>query len=65
MWGTTMKVAAGALCGAALTAGVAVAAIPGADGKIKGSFVSSGLRPYFTPKAQYHGLDKLLTAAMT
>jgi hypothetical protein len=36
-----MKVAAGALCGAALTAGVAVAAIPGTDGKIKGCYATT------------------------
>jgi len=31
-----------------------------ADGEVRGHFVSSGLRPHFTPRAQYFGLDKLL-----
>ena len=36
----------------------------GADGKLKGSFASSGLRPHFTPKAEYFGLDRALLEAM-
>ncbi|HJT07572.1 MAG TPA: CpaF family protein, partial [Stellaceae bacterium] len=35
-----------------------------ADGKLKGKFVSSGLRPHFTPRAEYYGLDKALLEAM-
>ena len=31
-----------------------------ADGEVRGHFASSGLRPNFTPRAQYFGLDKLL-----
>ncbi len=31
-----------------------------ADGKLVGKFVSSGLRPNFTPKAAYFGLDRAL-----
>jgi len=30
------------------------------DGKLIGRFVSSGLRPHFTPKASYFGLEKAL-----
>jgi len=36
----------------------------GADGKLKGKFVSSGLRPHFTPRAEYYGLDKALLEAI-
>ncbi len=36
----------------------------GSDGMLQGRFVSSGLRPHFTPKAAYFGLDKPLTEAM-
>jgi pilus assembly protein CpaF len=36
----------------------------GTDGKIKGQFVSSGLRPHFTSRAEYYGLDKALLEAM-
>ena len=36
----------------------------GADGKLKGSFTSSGLRPHFTPRAEYYGLDRALLEAM-
>ncbi len=35
------------------------------DGKLRGSFRPSGLRPNFTPKAAYFGLDRLLVEAMT
>ena len=31
------------------------------DGEVRGHFASSGLRPNFTPRAQYFGLEKLLT----
>ncbi len=34
------------------------------DGNLLGQFVSSGLRPNFTSRAQYFGLDKALLAAM-
>jgi pilus assembly protein CpaF len=36
----------------------------GTDGKLKGSFNSSGLRPHFTPRAEYYGLDRALLEAM-
>jgi pilus assembly protein CpaF len=36
----------------------------GADGKLRGSFVSSGLRPHFTSRAEYFGLDRALLEAM-
>ena len=36
----------------------------GADGKLKGSFKSTGLRPHFTPRAEYYGLDRALMEAM-
>jgi pilus assembly protein CpaF len=35
-----------------------------ADGRIRGSFRSSGLRPHFTPKAAYFGLERPLLEAM-
>ena len=35
-----------------------------ADGKLKGKFVCSGLRPHFTSRAEYYGLDKALLEAM-
>ncbi|HEX9555014.1 MAG TPA: CpaF family protein [Reyranella sp.] len=35
-----------------------------ADGKLAGTFKSSGLRPYFLPRAAYYGLDKVLMEAM-
>ena len=34
------------------------------DGRLKGRFVSSGLRPHFTPRAEYFGLDKALLEAI-
>ncbi|HXQ51177.1 MAG TPA: CpaF family protein [Stellaceae bacterium] len=34
------------------------------DGRLKGSFSSSGLRPNFTPRAEYYGLDKALLEAI-
>src|SRR5579885_2266256 len=34
------------------------------DGRLKGKFVSSGLRPHFTPRAEYFGLDKALLEAI-
>ena len=30
------------------------------DGKLRGTFKSSGVRPYFLPRAEYYGLDKAL-----
>jgi len=35
-----------------------------ADGTIRGTFESSGLRPVFMPKAEYHGLSRLLMEAV-
>ena len=35
-----------------------------ADGSLSGVFKSSGLRPYFLPRAAYYGLDKVLMEAM-
>ena len=32
----------------------------GADGMLQGRFESSGLRPHFTSRAQYYGLDRML-----
>jgi pilus assembly protein CpaF len=34
------------------------------DGKLKGTFESSGLRPHFTPRAEYFGFDRMLMEAM-
>jgi pilus assembly protein CpaF len=34
------------------------------DGMLKGSFVSSGLRPHFISRAEYFGLDRALLEAM-
>ena len=34
------------------------------DGKLNGTFKSSGLRPHFLPRAAYYGLDKVLMEAM-
>jgi pilus assembly protein CpaF len=36
----------------------------GPDGLLRGRFESSGLRPHFTPRAEYHGLDRLLLEAI-
>jgi pilus assembly protein CpaF len=36
----------------------------GPDGKLKGNFVSTGLRPHFTPRAEYYGLDRALMEAI-
>jgi pilus assembly protein CpaF len=36
----------------------------GADGKLKGTFKSTGLRPHFMVKAEYYGLDRALMEAM-
>ena len=36
----------------------------GSDGMLQGKFVSSGLRPHFTPNAAYFGLDRPLLEAM-
>jgi pilus assembly protein CpaF len=36
----------------------------GADGKLKGTFKSSGLRPHFITKAEYYGLDRALLEAI-
>jgi pilus assembly protein CpaF len=36
----------------------------GADGKLQGSFKSSGLRPFFASKAAYFGLEQRLLEAM-
>jgi pilus assembly protein CpaF len=35
------------------------------DGRLRGSFLSSGLRPHFTPRAEYFALDKALLEAIT
>ena len=35
-----------------------------ADGSLAGAFKSSGLRPYFLPRAAYYGLDKVLMEAV-
>jgi pilus assembly protein CpaF len=36
----------------------------GTDGKLKGSFKSTGLRPHFMSRAEYYGLDRALMEAM-
>jgi pilus assembly protein CpaF len=36
----------------------------GTDGMLRGNFKSSGLRPHFTAKAEYFGLDRALLEAM-
>ena len=36
----------------------------GTDGKLNGSFASSNLRPHFTPRAEYFGLDRALLEAI-
>src|SRR5205823_2132945 len=35
-----------------------------AEGRLRGSFVSSGIRPAFLPRAQYYGLDRALIEAI-
>ncbi len=35
-----------------------------ADGKLAGTFISAGLRPHFTPRAEYYGLDRALLEAI-
>jgi pilus assembly protein CpaF len=35
-----------------------------ADGKLRGAFQSSGVRPAFLPRAQYYGLDRALIEAI-
>jgi len=35
------------------------------DGRLKGRFESSGLRPHFTQRAEYYGLDRALLEAMS
>ncbi|MDB5480318.1 MAG: pilus assembly protein CpaF cpaF [Caulobacteraceae bacterium] len=35
-----------------------------ADGSLRGRFESTGLRPFFTTRAEYYGLDRLLVEAM-
>jgi pilus assembly protein CpaF len=32
----------------------------GADGKLRGQFLPSGIRPAFLPRAEYFGLDRAL-----
>ena len=34
------------------------------DGKLKGTFISAGLRPHFITRAEYYGLDKALLEAI-
>ena len=36
----------------------------GPDGKLRGNFTSSGIRPAFLPRAEYFGLDKALIEAI-
>ncbi|HEX3441536.1 MAG TPA: CpaF family protein [Pseudolabrys sp.] len=36
----------------------------GSDGKLRGSFVSTGIRPAFLPRAEYFGLDRALLEAI-
>jgi pilus assembly protein CpaF len=36
----------------------------GLDGKLRGRFESTGLRPNFMPRAEYYGLDRLLLEAV-
>ena len=34
------------------------------DGKLRGSFLPTGIRPFFLPRAEYYGLDKVLLEAI-
>jgi len=36
----------------------------GADGKLRGTFQGSGIRPHFLPRAEYFGLDRALLEAI-
>jgi pilus assembly protein CpaF len=36
----------------------------GPDGKLRGTFRASGMRPTFLPRAEYYGLDKMLLEAV-
>jgi len=36
----------------------------GSDGKLRGSFQSTGIRPFFLPRAEDYGLDKMLLEAI-
>ena len=36
----------------------------GPEGALQGRFESSGLRPHFTPRAEYYGLDRMLIEAV-
>jgi pilus assembly protein CpaF len=36
----------------------------GRDGRLHGTFISSGIRPTFLPRAEYYGLDKMLLEAI-
>lgn len=36
----------------------------GRDGRLRGTFISSGIRPTFLPRAEYYGLDKMLLEAI-
>jgi pilus assembly protein CpaF len=36
----------------------------GTDGNLRGSFEPTGMRPFFLPRAQYYGLDKVLLEAI-
>jgi len=36
----------------------------GSDGKLRGKFISSGLRPHFASNAAYYGLERPLLEAM-
>ena len=36
----------------------------GSDGTLHGSFQSTGIRPFFLPRAEDYGLDKMLLEAI-